>query len=187
MTAKAVPKASGSRGLTLYSRLPSKRVSSRAVAAPSSRPAPVSANPRDSTRHSRFEVPAPSAMRRPSSRVLCETAYDITPYKPIAARTSASALRIPTSVTATICADVDDLYPTPLQLQAFAERVAALPVALGHGFVDHRGERGFFVIGACEFTAGEKRNAHGGEVVVADLVVLHGGRFLRPRLVAIDD
>src|SRR6266480_704276 len=75
----------------------------------------------------------------------------------------------------------DALHPTPLQLQTFAERVAALPVALGHGFVDHGGERGFFVIRACEFTAGDKRNAHGDEVVVADLVVLHGGRFLRRR------
>src|SRR2546430_10838932 len=56
---------------------------------------------------SKFDAPAPRAMRRPSSRVLCETAYDITPYKPMAARTSASAPRIPTSVTATICADVE--------------------------------------------------------------------------------
>src|ERR1700716_2446049 len=49
----------------------------------------------------------------------------------------------------------------PLSWGAVAGRPAPLPVPLGRGFVDHGDERGFFVITAGEFTAGDKRNAHG--------------------------
>jgi len=46
-----------------------------------------------------------------------------------------------------------------LELEPLAERIAALPVALRHGLVDHGDERDFFVIGAGEFAAGDERNA----------------------------
>src|SRR6202035_5022084 len=81
--------------------------------------------------------------------------------------------------------DADDLHPASLEPEALAEGAATLPVALGHGFVDHGDERGFFVIGAGEFASGDERNAHRDEVVVADFVVLDGGRFFRRWRVAI--
>src|SRR5580693_9892160 len=80
ITANAAPNASGSRGLTLYSMLPIKRVNPSATAPPSSTPPNMSPNPRDITSRSTFDAPAPSAMRNPSSRELWDTAYDITPY-----------------------------------------------------------------------------------------------------------
>src|SRR6202008_2912175 len=79
ITISADPKASGSRGLTLYKRFPSNRVNPSAAAAPSNTPPAVKAKPRDSTSRTRFAAPAPSAIRSPSSRLLCDTAYDITP------------------------------------------------------------------------------------------------------------
>src|SRR6516225_7910389 len=39
-------------------------------------PVVISSKPRDSTRRSTFDAPAPRAIRSPSSRVLCETVYD---------------------------------------------------------------------------------------------------------------
>src|SRR5438445_11066937 len=63
--------------------------------------------------------------------------------------------------------DADELHPASLELEALAERAAALPVALGHGFVDNGAERGFFVIGEGGYTTGDKRNAYGNRVVVA--------------------
>ena len=69
----------------------------------------------------------------------------------------------------------DDLHPAP-RLEAPAERAVAPPVALGHGFVDHSDDAVFFVIRAVNYV-GDKRNAHGDEIVVADFVVLDGGRF----------
>src|ERR1700675_1617720 len=70
--------------------LPINRVNASATAPPSSTPPSMSANPRDITSRSTFDAPAPSAMRNPSSRELCDTAYDITPYNPIAASSSAN-------------------------------------------------------------------------------------------------
>ncbi len=83
--------------------------------------------------------------------------------------------------------DTDDLQPASLELEPLAERIAALPVALRHGLVDHGDERDFFVIGAGEFAAGDERNAQGDEIAGADFVVVDGGRFLQRRRVAIDD
>src|ERR1041385_3483810 len=50
-----------------------------AIAAPRSTPPPVNPSPFDSTSRRRSGAPAPSAIRSPSSRLLCETAYAITP------------------------------------------------------------------------------------------------------------
>src|SRR6267154_1155662 len=74
ITMNAEAKATGSRGLTWKRRLPSRRVSRNATAAPRSTPPAVRLKPRDITRRKRFAAPAPRAMRRPSSRVLCDTA-----------------------------------------------------------------------------------------------------------------
>src|SRR5713226_393960 len=79
ITTSADPKASGSRGLTLYRRFPSKRVEASAAPAPSNTPPAVNVKPRDITSRNRLDASAPSAMRSPSSCVLCDTAYDITP------------------------------------------------------------------------------------------------------------
>ncbi len=49
MTTNAEPKASGSRGLTLYNRLPISRVNPSATAAPKATPLAVNAKPRAST------------------------------------------------------------------------------------------------------------------------------------------
>src|SRR5271170_4618892 len=79
ITASADAKASGSCGLTLYRRFPSNRAIPSATAAPNNTPPAVNAKPRDITSRKTLDAPAPSAMRSPSSRVLCDTAYDITP------------------------------------------------------------------------------------------------------------
>src|SRR5713226_8879548 len=79
ITTNADPKASGSRGLTLYKRFLSNRVNASDTAAPSKTPPAVNPRPRDITSRNRLDAPAPSAMRSPNSRVLCDTAYDITP------------------------------------------------------------------------------------------------------------
>src|SRR5882724_3478425 len=107
VTTSADPNARGSRGLTLYKRFPSNRVNPSDAAAPSNTPPPVKAKPRDSTSRKRLHAPAPSAMRSPSSRRLCDTAYDITPYSPMAASSSANPPKTPTKITATFCCDVE--------------------------------------------------------------------------------
>ena len=74
ITARAAANASGSRGLTLYRRFCISRVNPSATAAPRKTPPAVKAKPRDNTSRHRCDAPAPSAMRRPNSRVLCDTA-----------------------------------------------------------------------------------------------------------------
>jgi len=73
ITANADPNASGSYGLTLYRRFPSNRVNANATTPPSNTPPAVNAKPRDMTRRKRLDASAPSAMRSPNSRVLCDT------------------------------------------------------------------------------------------------------------------
>src|ERR1700731_5388266 len=106
MTRNANPNDNGSRGLTSYSRYPSNRVDASATAVPPTIPAAVSARPRDITSRNKWDGVAPRAIRNPNSRVLCETAYDITPYNPIAASSRANPPSTPTKVTATSCGDV---------------------------------------------------------------------------------
>ena len=45
--------------------------------------------PCDITVRNRSDAPAPRAIRNPNSRVLCDTVYDVTPYRPIAASNNA--------------------------------------------------------------------------------------------------
>src|SRR6202043_2743737 len=59
-----------------------RRVKLNATAAPSTTPPAVNARPWDITSRNRLDVSAPKAIRRPNSRVLCETVYDSTPYRP---------------------------------------------------------------------------------------------------------
>ena len=82
------------------------RVNPSAAAPPTTTPPAVKARPCDITSRNRSDAPAPSAMRSPSSRVLCETAYDITPYSPIAARSNANPPNNPSILTATRCTAV---------------------------------------------------------------------------------
>jgi hypothetical protein len=74
ITARAAANAIGSRGLTLYRKFCISRVNPSATAAPTRTPPAVKAKPRDNTSRHRWDAPAPSAMRRPNSRVLCDTA-----------------------------------------------------------------------------------------------------------------
>src|SRR5580693_1586365 len=74
ITARADPKASGSYGLTLYRRFPSKRVNANATTPPSNTPPVVNAKPRENTSRNRLVASAPSAMRSPNSRLLCDAA-----------------------------------------------------------------------------------------------------------------
>jgi hypothetical protein len=67
-TANANPNASGSLGLTLYSRYPNKRVTLTATTRPTTMPTPVKTTDRDITRPSKSAVFAPSAIRSASSR-----------------------------------------------------------------------------------------------------------------------
>src|SRR5258708_39905744 len=73
MTTDAEAKANGSRGLTLYKRLPSRRVEASATAAPRTTPAAVRARPGNITRRRRVDAPAPRARRKPGPRLRCET------------------------------------------------------------------------------------------------------------------
>jgi len=107
IAAKAAAKASGSRGLTRYKRVPSRRVRRSARATPIMMPVVVRSKPRSSTRRSTFDVPAPRAIRNPNSRVLCETVYDITPYRPMLASSRAKPPNRATKATATSCWDVE--------------------------------------------------------------------------------
>src|ERR1041384_4048966 len=85
ITAKAVAKTNGSRGLTLYRRFPSNRVNPMATTVPRSAPPAINTKPRDIPSRNRLDALAPSAIRIPNSRVLCEPAYATTPNNPMAA------------------------------------------------------------------------------------------------------
>jgi len=72
-TTNADPNASGSRGLTLYKRLPS----SASIQAPPSRQDHTAGRQRQATPHHQPQQiggVGASAMRSPNSRVLCDTA-----------------------------------------------------------------------------------------------------------------
>src|SRR6185437_4488580 len=100
-------KVAGAYGRTPNNRSPIKRVVPNAIAAPATTPAAVTRMPRAITSRSTPAGPAPSAMRSPSSRVLCETTYAMTPYNPIDASSSANVPQMASSVTAMRCDDVD--------------------------------------------------------------------------------
>ncbi len=70
---------------------------------PSTMPIAVNASPRDMTSRRRSEARAPSAMRSASSRALWDTDEAITPYRPIAARTSAMPPKTTRIVTEMRC------------------------------------------------------------------------------------
>src|SRR5205814_8324092 len=59
-----------------------------------------------------------------------------------------------------VLGDAYNLHPASFKLQSLTKGAMALPVALGHGFVHHRDQRGLFVIGAGEFAATNEWDAH---------------------------
>src|SRR5688572_349061 len=89
---------SGSVGSTPYSSERSTRVVAKAPARPHTIPATASANPWPTTSLTTSRRVAPSATRTPISTVRCATPNEITPYVPIAASSSASPAKAPSSM-----------------------------------------------------------------------------------------
>src|SRR5207248_9159829 len=69
---------------------------------------------------------APSAVRSPSSRVRCDTLYEITPYSPITARSSATPENMSSSVTVICWADVDRLTCSRIVRISYGETLASI-------------------------------------------------------------
>src|SRR4029077_13446330 len=80
----------------------------------------------------------------------------------------------------------DYLQPLPFDLKALADGIITAPILSGHNVVDDGHGKSRFVIGAGEFAAGKKRNAHGGEIAWANLIVLDGRLLLGRGLITVD-